>query len=32
MTADYCVNTVRTGSSQYPLSPRSGQLTTVEEY
>ena len=30
-TANYCVKTVRTGSSQYPLSSRSGQLTTVEE-
>jgi hypothetical protein len=31
-TAGYWLNTVRTDSSQYPLSPRSGQLTTVEEY
>jgi hypothetical protein len=31
-TADYCVNTVLTGSSQYPLNSRSGQLTTAEEY
>jgi hypothetical protein len=30
--ADYCLSTVQAGSSQYPLSPRSGQLTTVEEY
>ena len=32
MTTDYCLNAVRTDSSQYLLSPRSGQLTTVEEY
>jgi hypothetical protein len=32
MTADYCLKTGRTDSSQYLLSPRPGQLTTVEEY
>lgn len=31
MTVHYCLNTVRTGSSQSPSIPRSGQLTTVEE-
>jgi hypothetical protein len=29
--AYYCLNTAGTDSSQYSLSPHSGQLTTVEE-
>ena len=31
-TPNYCVKTVRTGSSQHPLSPCSGPLTTVKEH